>query len=757
MDSHTILVTDKKRPTRNIERGTIHSSSMETTLNKNESISNIITTVDERPMKIQRLQQDDINSFVEEHKSSTLNIYEYDVSCQNENNVTYKHLDRLQMLIQRFNQSVTPCSYNVDDTATDMASSTTNIDTFAHECTEIIKLFDWTHLYHIDCMMTFHQLHGILFLWLSNIITSHIPWDVTNIDCFLVHKKLLTTTNHICSCLLEIYRITPNLCNVALPSIDSFLILFKALLFLTKPIDRSKPIGYTSMALLTTLFEVIDCTLHHVNCVRGLSSYEFHQFLLCLVQASTTGLDSTSAPVERVDTPSTNQVARHILEGLNHSLHESDSTFAKFVQVATCVISDSNILPPIERNDAIEKLSSLKLFHIRCVLQLPYKQTVVPNIVDSLHRFYNDILTCSDSPLCDKLLVLDCVVIITSSRYTFESEHVERTMYGIISDILVHVLSVPDINSGTHILKAKAIEGMQNLSELNLSTYIMDESRYENMTVQCMVTSLFNICIQQLDGTYEDINSNTGVDDETDPLWNYPMEDSVLGAAEVLLAILSHILIEYGSSSFRLPVQYVMNMFSNLLNYFSSSTNPKNILSMQYPKRNQHIQYMIIHMISNNIETLGLYIQTYPSLVTAMADVLKIDDFNYSDDIDPQVVMAMQRTILNAYRYLLETNQSIYQSILGRDCNITGAVSSVVVMNDISLTTGESMQEIAIELLCTLSDDVFNRSMMARQANLLSGMIRYLRRMDIDDTVPTRNTIQRDRLKQCVAQLSAVL
>ena len=117
----------------------------------------------------------------------------------------------------------------------------------------------------------------------------------------------------------------------------------------------------------------------------------------------------------------------------------------------------------------------------------------------------------------------------------------------------------------------------------------------------------------------------------------------------------------------------------------------------------------------------------------------------------------MQRTILNAYRYLLETNQSIYQSILGRDCNITGAVSSVVVMNDISLTTGESMQEIAIDLLCTLSDDVFNRSMMARQANLLSGMIRYLRRMDIDDTVPTRNTIQRDRLKQCVAQLSAVL
>ena len=139
-----------------------------------------------------------------------------------------------------------------------------------------------------------------------------------------------------------------------------------------------------------------------------------------------------------------------------------------------------------------------------------------------------------------------------------------------------------------------------------------------------------------------------------------------------------------------------------------------------------------------------------------MADVLKIDDFNYSDDIDPQVVMAMQRTILNAYRYLLETNQSIYQSILGRDCNITGAILSVVV-NDISLTTGESMQEIAIDLLCTLSDDVFNRSMMARQANLLSGMIRYLRRMDIDDTVPTRNTIQRDRLKQCVAQLSAVL
>jgi hypothetical protein len=107
---------------------------------------------------------------------------------------------------------------------------------------------------------------------------------------------------------------------------------------------------------------------------------------------------------------------------------------------------------------------------------------------------------------------------------------------------------------------------------------------------------------------------------------------------------------------------------------------------------------------------------------------------------------------------LLQANRSIYQSILGRDGDITGAILSVVVDgNDTAITKeGERNQEIAIELLCILSEDVLNRSMMARQANLLSGLIRYLRCMDIDDT-STATAMQRDRLKQCIQQLSAVL
>ena len=71
---------------------------------------------------------------------------------------------------------------------------------------------------------------------------------------------------------------------------------------------------------------------------------------------------------------------------------------------------------------------------------------------------------------------------------------------------------------------------------------------------------------------------------------------------------------------------------------------------------------------------------------------------------------------------------------------------------------GESNQEIAIELLCILTEDVLNRPVMAQQANLLSGLIRYVRRMDIDDsTAVTREMIQRDRLKLCITQLSAAL
>jgi hypothetical protein len=233
----------------------------------------------------------------------------------------------------------------------------------------------------------------------------------------------------------------------------------------------------------------------------------------------------------------------------------------------------------------------------------------------------------------------------------------------------------------------------------------------------------------------------------------------VLGATEVLLAILSHILNEYGHSSFRLPVPYVMNMCSNLLNNFSSTTRSQNVSSIRYPKRNQHLQYLIVYMIDKNIETLGLYIQTYPALAVAMADVLKVDRYTFSDENDPHVVMTMQRMMLNDFMYLLQMNRSVYQSILGSDCSIAGAISSVVVNENAGIATtaatietGERNQEIAIELLCILSEDVFNRSMMAC-------MIRYLRSMDIDDTstATTKNTIQRDRLKQCITQLSKVL
>jgi hypothetical protein len=764
MDFHPIKIIEKKQPAPlNSSRGTINTSTpsiMETTLKQDDGSNTISTITDERPMKIQRLKQDDTNAFIEEHKSSTLNIYEYDDSRYSNNNVIHKHLDRLQTLMQHFNQSVTPYTYNNDDITSDPTSTTTNIDLFAHECSEIIKLFDWTQIYHIDCMMIFHQLHGTLFLWLSYIITSHIPWDVTNIDCFQVHRKLVTSTNHICTCLVEIYRITPHLCNVPLPSIESFLILYKTLLFLTKPLDRSKPVVYKNVAFLSTLFEVIDCTLHHVDCIRGLSSYEFQQFLLCLVQASSQSLDITSVPVVR----GTSQIARQILEGLKQSIHESDSTFATFVQVASTVVSDPNLVL-IERSEADDKMSPLQVFRICCVLQLRNKQPMVTTIVDALH----DVVKMYDNyPSSAKLLILDCIVAITSSRYKYESEHVEINTYRFVSDVLVHVLVVSESNSTTYPLKAKAIEAMQNLFEDNFSSYILDDSQYENLTIQRIVASIYNMCIQPYHGAYQDDKCNTGIDDETNSnqLSNFPMEDCVLGATEVLLAILSHILNEYGHSSFRLPVPYVMNMCSNLLNNFSSTTRSQNVSSIRYPKRNQHLQYLIVYMIDKNIETLGLYIQTYPALAVAMANVVKVDRYTYSDENDPHVVMTMQRMMLNDFMYLLQMNRSVYQSILGSDCSIAGAISSVVVNENAGIATtaatietGERNQEIAIELLCILSEDVFNRSMMAKQANLLSCMIRYLRSMDIDDTstATTKNTIQRDRLKQCITQLSKVL
>ena len=352
MDSHAFKVIEKKRLADHIDRG---AKNMEQLLDEDGCGHNTATN-DERPIKVQRLEQETVNDFVEEHKSSTLNIYEYEDSCRNHSsNVIHKHVHQLQALIQQFNQNVTPYSYD-SDIATDVTSATvTNIDDFAQECTELLKVFDVTHLHHIDCTMTFHQLHGCLFLWLSYIITSHIPWDVTNIDCFQVRKNLITTTNHICSCLLEIYRITPQNSHVPLPSIESFLILFKTLLFLTKPIGGSNPIEDHDMILLSTLFEVVDYTLHFVDCIRGLTAYEWKQFILCLVQASTASMDDNVSPVG-----GTHQIVRRMLEQLNHTMDESDVLISKFVQVAIRVVSDPQ-LPLMERSEVQEILRGLEL------------------------------------------------------------------------------------------------------------------------------------------------------------------------------------------------------------------------------------------------------------------------------------------------------------------------------------------------------------------------------------------------------------
>lgn len=758
MEERSIHMTDPKRTTPDCDRGA--------SLRTSDRIETPWNDVGARPLKIPRLEQNDVATFVEEHKSSTLNIYEYEKNdddddrghSSDDHSIVRKSLLGLQILIQDFNQTVHPYTYRTDDTS----AATTDVDRFAQECTEYLSWLDGAHLlYHIDCTMTFQQLHGTLFMWLSYIITSNIPWDVTAMDCFQEQQKLRTTTNRICGCLLEIYRVAPPDTHTPLPSIESFLILFKTALFLTKPIDRSKPVGYNDMAVLSTLFEMIDYTLHHVDCMSGLSSFEFQQFILLLVQVSTTYVDIAAPTVGGV-----NQMARRILDGLNRSIDGSNS----LVQVAISVVSDPQV-SLIDQSGTDELLSSIEIFHTRCVLQRPYQQAGVKEIMESLLLFHRAVTTNAECQICDKLHMLDCIVIITSSCYTFESEYMEKSMYGAIADILLHFLSIPENNSTTHILKCQALEGLQNLLEANLSYYVFDGARCDNMTMQRMVLSIFDICTsaRQHHRHFDDLHGPNHDQNDSDPRWWYsPMEDVVVGAAEVLVAILSYILDEYGNSVIRLPVPLMMNICSNLLDHF---TNPQDMTVRQHSKRNQHIQYLIIHMIVSNIESLGSFIPTYPSLVGTMADALNVDHYNDIDNetADPQEVVMEQRRILNAFRYLLKSNTCVFSSILGRDSRIVGAISSVVVVmydghawsHDVTTTIaarGESNQEIAIELLCILTEDVLNRPVMAQQANLLSGLIRYVRRMDTDDsTAVTREMIQRDRLKLCITQLSAAL
>jgi hypothetical protein len=750
------------------------------------SLHNVNTTpFENRPIKIQRLQRSNTHIFEEEHKSSSFNNNNLVEDHLKNSSERVQQLEPLQSLMQLFHQQVTPYTY---DTEIAFDSKEPAIDNFTLRCTELIQLLDPTLCQKDDCTTsTLEHLHGILFLWMSYLTNSHMPWDVINLDCYEVKKKLLHTTNGICTCLLELYRFLYRPNSAGFATIDSFMILFKTLLFLLKPIDSTKSVQYDDLIGFTSLLQVVDFTVHHVDIVNELTSYDFQEFLLCLLEISTTYMDDAVEPILEA----VHQIARQIIVSLSHAIQKTDVLFTSFVQVAISVVSDPDPSLLLKSNTEATLLPE-QLFRSRCVLQLSHNESV-SEVIDFLEVLDRQFATRpSDISTCQKLVALDCVVKIASQHDQHVPKELREKLFGRVKDILIYFLLLPESVKASLLLKSKAVEGLQILTssddENDDTTFqcIMYEYRHDESALQQLASALCSICTQHpCDARLEhDTNSTTSSVNDTDStfyddafdVWIF--SDPILSAAEVFVELLSIIIEGQGDteevnndSISPSLVSHLLNMCAKLLHYFSRSS-----ASIRYYIRSQHVLYLIIHMLCRNMKSVGMYLPTNPIVLLAMANVLRMND-NSNDDNDLHVVTKLQYTILESYHYLLRTNRPLYQSLLGRNIVILQAITYIAndidnnsfqimdsVYDDdhddsITATTNVSNQEMAIDLLCILSDDVFNRRIMAHQSNLLSGMIRYFRTVGTvqQEQGTTSVVVQRDTLKQRIAQLASVL
>ena len=170
----------------------------------------------------------------------------------------------------------------------------------------------------------------------------------------------------------------------------------------------------------------------------------------------------------------------------------------------------------------------------------------------------------------------------------------------------------------------------------------------------------------------------------------------------------------------------------------------------------EHVIYLTIRTICRDHRSAFFNIvQTYPELLSALAEVLRTIDLGTTT----------KRSILTFLQDILQSHPSL-TTVIARQAGVVEAVTFVA-------STQESWEgdispdanKIAVHLLFILSTDVCNRRILARQARVLSSMIRFVRDhvafsgedVNADESLSMPAVNHREEMKQRILQLAAVL
>jgi hypothetical protein len=596
---------------------------------------------------------------------------------------------------------------------------------FSKKCTKLLKN-DYSCFDLADqrrCSSLLEQLHGLLFLWLDFAILSFSSFDITSGDYFDGKSKLIEITNDICVCLEEVYRCA----NENFYTNETLQVLMKAYLLLSSdPNDVSILLDCEAMV---ALLRAIIGTIRNLNVDILVPFYTYQRFLLCLVFTISNSKNGSESSVRSFSF----EILKRLC-GINHRCDVDDLTVSEFTKVAWSTVSDSNQFATLSSSSAVE------VFRLQCLLQVPTFELcqLTADVVSSLVMKVLPRYAVSLNDLL-KIQALDCMVAISSHASMSEFRD---TLFVVLMESLLHILTELDSMSDFDVfLKGKATEGLQNLLFLDdsLPRFIMWLTDKKTHRVTMFLSSLRDVThVVENQRMYGHQCSYAPIVD----LALFRMENAAVSAAEILLSVLCMSLKEFESDSMFVPICYVVSTCVEFLqcNQFM----------------NHHIVYLTIHMICR--EQRGIFfsiVQTYPELLSSLANIILRDE-------DAEHFKTPIRLILSFLQDLLQTCSS-FRTVAARQMRVLEAITKIANASHGEVDADKNeIRVVAIQILYTLSYDVFNRRLMARRANVLSSMIRFVRGIEvgastvqISDTPP--QIFHRDAIKERISQLVAVL
>lgn len=596
---------------------------------------------------------------------------------------------------------------------------------FAQKSTDLLKkngaCIERSDRNRFDSML--EQVHGLLCLWFDFAISTFSSCDITSDDCVDIRSKLIEVTNHVCTCLGEVYR-----CAVMnLYTTETLQILMKAyLLLVSDPSDAPMPSDCEGMV---SLLRALVVTVRNINCDTLLSFYTYQRFLLCLVRTIVNSETGREYPV--------GSISSEILQMLCSTTLRCDldeCIVRAFTNVAWSTVSDPNQAATMSTSSAVD------IFRLQCVLHLPSFEIrkLTAGIVSSFVRKVTSRRVESFDTLV-QIQALDCMVAI-SSRVSL-SDSLDPLSVGVLEALLQILVECDSMSDFDVFLKGKATEGLQNMLAVDdsLSRCVLWLTEKKELRVNRFLSSLRDVThVVEYQRMYGHRCSYGSIVD----ISIFRMDGIAVSAAEILLSLLCLSLQRFESDSMFVPVCYVVSTCVEFLECTHFM--------------NQHVVYLTVHMICREKrEIFFSIVQTYPDLLSSLAKLLLWD---IDDDLNTVPICL----ILSFLQDLLQACPS-FSLVAARQKGVVEAITHVAHSSLQELgDENDENRVVAIQLLYTLSYDVFNRRLMARRANVLSSMIRFVRGIGVGASnsnisgTPSSG-LHRDAIKERISQLVAVM